>query len=243
MTADAPGPEAKPPASLLGVPIRRPGPARQRRADAAPASAPADAPPPAGAPPPGDDVVAPIDRRSASEPGALELVAADAAPEPARSGDGAVAPAAAPETPGTRPDPAPERHFRDLRHYWRAVARGGIAEVDALDGTLIAGRWPYSLIVRVPDDGLLDIERVFAPTEADGADAGAQAHPLSGDRLSQLSSWVLGLAREAAYARRPQEARDSFQLAGRRRSYKAQLLPCARSGDPAAYVLLGLSEE
>lgn len=181
------------------------------------------------------------DRVPGSEPDPTpEWPGVDAAPMVQEVAD---APTAAP-----RPDPAPvPKRFRDLKQYWRWLRYGDLPEVDALDPGLIARNWPHSMLIRVPEDGLLDIVRVFAPNggpNGDGADASAAAtgHPFAGDRLSQVSTWVLELARGAAAQRQPSEARESFQLDAGSRTFAVQLLPCVRHDDPAAYVLLHVHE-
>jgi hypothetical protein len=116
---------------------------------------------------------------------------------------------------------------------------GGLPRVEALDDALIARAWPYTMLIRVPADGALDIAHVYAP--ADGAPTG-DGHPFAGDRYAQLSTWVLGLAGEAFGARQIREARETFDLGVGRKRFTARLLPCRRDGDAATYLLLQLQE-
>lgn len=209
---------AKPAASLLTVPIFRDRSAQAPHKDQAPRKdvaqpVPVPVPEPAPAPPPKAEAPHPAPQR----------------PAPARR------PVAA------RPAQRPE--VRDLRHYWRRLSRGGFPDIAQFDANLIARRWPYAMLIRVSDDGLLDIVRVFAPQSVErGNGSGGLEHPFAGDHTSQLSSWVLGLAQEAAPKRQPTEAREVFRLQGGSKTVTAELLPCVSAADSAAYVLLRLRD-
>lgn len=136
-----------------------------------------------------------------------------------------------------------EKSFRDLKQYWRWLSHADFPDVDKLDPSLIARNWPYTMLIRVPDDGLLDIVRVFTPNEATDTGGGtASGHPFAGDRMSQISTWVLDLARQAAAERRATEARERFQLDVGSKTFAATLLPCVSAADSAAYVLLNVRE-
>lgn len=211
---------AKPAASLLTVPIFRDRSAQAPRKDMA-RPAPAPAAEPATAP-------------ARSQPASEAPQSAPPRPAPRR-------PAAARRPLPAQPAQPPE--VRDLRHYWRRLSRGGFPDIAQFDANLIARRWPYTMLIRVPEDGLLDIVRVFAPQGAErGNGSGGLEHPFAGDHTSQLSSWVLGLAQEAAPKRQPTEAREVFRLEGRSKTVTAELLPCVSAADSAAYVLLRLRD-
>lgn len=178
-------------------------------------------------------------RRSDRAPAQGPAAAPPPAGEPAPTPTPAPAPAADGPDRADAPPPAAAPDYRDLRAYWRARMTGGLPTVEALDAALIGERWPYTMLMRVPADGALDIAQVYAP--ATGARSGA-GHPFAGDRYSQLSTWVCALAAEAFGARQIREARETFDLGGRRKRLTARLLPCRREGDPATYLLLQLQE-
>ena len=221
-TRPASGPGEEPPAaSLLSVPIFRA--AARQQGTRAPAPPAADAPAP-------------------------EALTFAAAPDAGVDGGG----------PGPRPvPPRPTRTavdalpgYRTLLDYWRTLARQGRAPVAQLDAALIAARWPYAMLIRVPRDGLVDITQVFAPEPAAvsaGESAGGRAqHPFARDQASQISSWVLDIARQAAGSRQPSRQRETFHQTGRQddqpRRISAELLPCQADGDSAAYLLLYLRD-
>lgn len=131
--------------------------------------------------------------------------------------------------------------YRNLRHYWRRLGRGLEPEVEELDPSLIAEHWPYTLLIRVPENnGPLDIVQVYVP--ANGRHGNGSGHPLSGDRYSQLSSWLLQLARETAQANAPVETAETFALDRGSVSFAVTVLPCASRADSAGYVLLNVTE-
>ena len=133
--------------------------------------------------------------------------------------------------------------FRTLLDYWRSVARQGRAPVARLDAALIAARWPYAMLIRVPRGGVVDIVRVFAPeTAAALATSGGAQNPLAHDQASQISSWVLEIAQAAAGSRQPSRHTETFHQAGRARRLTAELLPCHADGDPAEHLLLQLKD-
>ena len=234
-------------ASLLSVPIFRAAARQQAARRGAPvpavapaAEAPARAPTPAGLDARREDKPAP-------PPAAPATPAVNGAPYTLVAGShGAPAPQDA---------PGPARHgsalkavegaqsFRTLLDYWRSVARQGRAPVARLDAVLIAARWPYAMLIRVPRGGVVDIVQVFAPepASAPAAPGGAQ-HPFARDQASQISSWVLEIAQEAAGSRQPSRHTETFHQAGRARRLTAELLPCHADGDPAEHLLLQLKD-
>jgi len=152
MTRPTPGREqdsalARPAASLLRISIFR-----SAETAAAPASDPPAPPPPA----------------ATSEP---------PSPGPAPAGD---RPGRAPRQ-GSRPrngaaPPNGTSGPHDLGRYWRRLGGGGPAPVEDLDPGLIAARWPYTLLIRVPEDGLLDVVQVFAQVAGEPNGHGGAAH-------------------------------------------------------------------
>jgi len=136
--------------------------------------------------------------------------------------------------------------YRSLLDYWRTLARQGRAAVEKLDGELIAARWPYAMLIRVPRGGVVDITKVFAPepaaASANGEAARTAQHPFARDQASQISSWVLEIAQEAAGSRQPSRYTETFQQAGRSRRITAELLPCQADGDDAGHLLLQLRD-
>ena len=231
-------------ASLLSVPIFRAAARQQaaRRGAPAPAAAPA-AEAPAQAPTPAGP-----DARRADTPALPPApAAANAAPYTVIAGSpSAPAPQDAPGP--ARPAPALKavagaQGFRTLLDYWRSLARQGRAPVAQLDAALIAERWPYAMLIRVPRGGVVDIVQVFAPepASAPAAPGGAQ-HPFARDQASQISSWVLEIAQEAAGSRQPSRHTETFHQAGRPRRITAELLPCQAEGDPADHLLLQLRD-
>lgn len=209
-------------ASLLSVPIFRAAARQQaaRRGDPVPAASPAPAPATPAANGALYTVVAgPDGGRAAQHP-----------PGPARQGPALQAVEGA-------------QSFRTLLDYWRSVARQGRAPVARLDAVLIAARWPYAMLIRVPRGGVVDIVRVFAPeTAAALATSGGAQNPLAHDQASQISSWVLEIAQAAAGSRQPSRHTETFHQAGRARRLTAELLPCHADGDPAEHLLLQLKD-
>lgn len=205
-------PSGKPAASLLTIPIFNARPSRHVPRPA-PSSGP-DSPAPTEEPP------------SPSK-------------APSNSGN-SVAPAQRfPETSPVKAGPSEAKH---LRQYWRRIASGGVPPIEELDTRAISRNWPYTLLIRVPDDELIDIVHVYAPEPGEaGCDGEAGAHPLAQDHYSQLSAWVLRLARETAPTRGPSETTESFPMAGGMRRFTAQAMPCQSRNDSAAYVLLNIS--
>jgi hypothetical protein len=225
-----PGAAALPPAaSLLSVPIFR-ATARRDAAQRAAAVSPADG---AAAPATAD---ARTSARSA-QPGA---------PYPVVAGSGeAPAGPAHPPADAARPQPAltavdGAQSYRTLLDYWRTLARQGRAPVEKLDAGLIAARWPYAMLLRVPRGGVVEIVQVYAPETATGG--AAASSPFASDRASQISSWVLAIAQEAAGSRQPSRHSETFQQAGRARRLGAELLPCQADGDSADHLLLQLTD-
>lgn len=246
-TATAGSADLPPAASLLSVPIfraaaqqhaaLRQAPAARPISDAAASTAlPAATPGPDGASP-------------AVQPVAEGMSAANNAPYAVVGGTdgGSRAPT---EAAGARPTPALKavdgaHSYRSLLDYWRTLARQGRAAVEKLDGDLIAARWPYAMLIRVPRGGVVDITKVFAPepaASANGAAAPTAQHPFARDQASQISSWVLDIAQEAAGSRQPSRHTETFQQAGRSRRITAELLPCHADGDSADHLLLQLRD-
>jgi nucleotide-binding universal stress UspA family protein len=266
-TAPAGQPAELPPAaSLLSVPIfraaahqqaaREPaaghrGSRPQARREPPPSPAPAPHPPgPAEARTTGSTPYAVVGG-TAQEPAGPEAATppvADALP---------AAPPAGTEDRAGRPR-APALHavdgpqsYRTLLDYWRSLARQGRAPVAKLDAQLIAARWPYTMLLRVPRGGVVDIVQVYAPDAPDaaaavvgGAGAGATGaqHPFARDQASQISSWVLEIAQDAAGSRQPSRHSETFHQAGRPRRLTAELLPCQADGDSADHLLLQLRD-
>lgn len=222
---------SKTPASLLSVPIfkqRKPSGPPGKAAEAARGAQDPELLPAGTAPETAAEALSPV-----AAPGPEPTPAS--APEPDPTPEAAAA-------PKPEPAPAPEApRYRNLRHYWRKLGHGAAPAIEDLDGDLIGAAWPYTLLIRVPEDGPLDIVRVFAPAPESGAANGA-SHPLAGDQYSQLSSWVLQLARDAAGGRGPLETRESFQLGSGPKRFAAQALPCESRADAAGYVLLNIGE-
>jgi hypothetical protein len=100
------------------------------------------------------------------------------------------------------------------------------------------------MLIRVPRGGVVDITRVFAPEPAavSAGDGRAGQHPFARDQASQISSWVLEIAQEAAGSRQPSRHSETFQQAGRARRITADLLPCQADGDSADHLLLQLRD-
>ncbi len=147
-----------------------------------------------------------------------------------------------PRAPESSPEKPVAVEARHLRQYWRRVASGGVPAIEELDESTIARNWPYTLLIRVPDDALVDIVHVYAPQPGRTPDsAEPEGHPLAQDHYSQLSAWLLRLARETAPTRAPRETTESFPMAGGLRSFTAQAMPCQSRNDAAAYVLLNIS--
>jgi hypothetical protein len=160
-------------------------------------------------------------------------------------------------TQGTRPAPpveapksakvdspaAPQApaDIRELKRYWRRVGHGCHPEIEDLDAATIAANWPNTLLIRVARDGLVDILRVYTREPGPGEDEGA-AHPFAGDRFSQLSTWVLELARQAARDATALETTETFALGAGQKALTARVLPCGSRTDPADYVLLNIAE-
>lgn len=230
--ANGAGPPAAPPtptsaaqpapaASLLSVPIFR----TTGRVQLRPGSEPAPTPPtPANSP---------------GEPRSTSAPAANCRPASRVAEAEGQAPAGG--AVGQGPPPP-----RDLRRYWQRLARGGPALIEDLDADLIGAQWPHSMLIRVPDNGLLDVVKVFdgagQPSAANGdgtADGGG--HPFEEDRCSQLSAWVLELARTTARADHPCETTGTFRLGPGVRRFLARVLPCRSREDRAPYVLVNVS--
>lgn len=151
-----------------------------------------------------------------------------------------------PEAGGEREAPTKSQsspEAQDIRRYWRRVGHGRHPDIEDLDAATIAAHWPNTLLIRVAPDGLVEIVRVYAPA-ADSADAHevAPAHPFAGDRYAQLSSWVLELARQAAWDAAPLQTTETFTLGAGRKALTARVLPCGSRTDPADYVLLNIAE-
>ena len=243
-TADAANGAADlpPAASLLSVPIFRAAAREQAARRQAPATRPIGG---AGARAASPVAPAPDAAPSAAQPEPQGPPASNSTPYAVVGGtDGRDSP-----PPQTRPTPALKavdgaQSYRSLLDYWRTLARQGRAPVDKLDGELIAARWPYAMLIRVPRGGVVDITRVFAPEPAAANGAGAQAaqHPFARDQASQISSWVLEIAQEAAGSRQPSRHTEAFQQAGRARRITAELLPCHADGDNADHLLLQLRD-
>lgn len=171
-------------------------------------------------------------------------------------GPGAVAPAGegAPAAPlgdsatalGRRPTPpapgavAGDQSYRSLLAYWRTLARRGRAPVARLDSELIAASWPYAMLIRVPRTGPVEITQVFAPGLGVEAQSAGADHPFTGEQASQISSWVLEIARDVAGSRQASRLQEVFHQTGRARPITADLLPCEADGDDADYLLLHL---
>lgn len=227
----APAGAAEPPpaASLLSVPIFRAA-ARRDAAQRAAAAPTADG----AAAPAGPDTR--VSARSA-QPGAPYSVVAGSGEAPADR--------AQPPADPVCPQPALKavdgaQSYRTLLDYWRTLARQGRAPVERLDAGLIAACWPHAMLLRVPHGGVVDIVQVYAPeTATGGADASA---PFASDRASQISSWVLEIAQEAAGSRQPSRHSETFDQAGRARRLRAELLPCQADGDSADHLLLQLRD-
>ncbi len=136
----------------------------------------------------------------------------------------------------------------DLGRYWRRLGKGGPALVEDLDPGLIAARWPYTLLIRVPEDGLLDVVQVFANgAGAANGRGGAPAedeggHPFADDRCSQISTWVLRLARHVAQDLAPRETTEAFPVGPGLRRFAARALPCRSRSDRAPYVLVNVTQ-
>jgi hypothetical protein len=247
--ADGGAAELPPAASLLSVPIFRA--AAQRAA----------APAPTGRTPAGQQGAAQPSPRTEDAPPAAGP-AAPAQPDPPANGRSpgpgtapyAVVPGSGeastsrlpPQAEAARTAPALKavagaQSYRTLLDYWRTLARQGRAPVDRLDAGLIAARWPYAMLLRVPRGGVVDIVHVYAPEPAGGGGAGTQS-PFASDQASQISSWVLEIAQEAAGSRQPSRHSETFQQAGRARRLTAELLPCHADGDPADHLLLQLRD-
>ncbi|MBK1696270.1 hypothetical protein CKO21_03320 [Rhodovibrio salinarum] len=152
-----------------------------------------------------------------------------------------------PEQPASGSKPvATGPEYRRLLDYWRALARQGRVSVEKLDGDMIAARWPYAMLLRVPPGGIVDIIQVFAPAcdaNGTGAETGVCAqNPFARDQASQISSWVLQVAQDAVGCHQPSRHQETFYQAGRARCLLAELLPCHVEGDRAAYLLLHLQD-
>ncbi|MDZ7711812.1 MAG: hypothetical protein U5L06_01220 [Rhodovibrio sp.] len=102
------------------------------------------------------------------------------------------------------------------------------------------------MLIRVPPGGVVDITKVYAPepaaAPANGAVPQTARHPFARDQASQISSWVLEIAQEAAGSRQPSRHTETFQQAGRPRRIIAELLPCHADGDSADHLLLQLRD-
>lgn len=247
-SAPAGSADLPPAASLLSVPIFRAA-ARQQaahRAGHAPAPEAPSAPP------------AQFQPQSAVEAGRAEVSVQPVQDTPVPTANGAPYAVVggtnggaqpADENAATRPalravDGADS--YRTLLDYWRSLARQGRAAVEKLDAELIAARWPYAMLIRVPRGGVVDITHVFAPAPAavetsTGAGQTSQ-HPFARDQASQISSWVLEIAQEAAGSRQPSRHTETFHQAGRPRRITAELLPCQADGDSADHLLLQLRD-
>ncbi|RDD60905.1 hypothetical protein [Ferruginivarius sediminum] len=248
----------KPAASLLTVPLFKDQGARRRRQHAEPRSdggvanrhdesvasiADAAEVPPAlreESPPPPDDIVD-TSRflTQGDEPAGSPEPAEDAAaPESRRAPRVEAHKSAEADSPAAPRTPA---DIRELKRYWRRVGHGRHPEIEDLDAGTIAANWPNTLLIRVARDGLVDILRVYAPEPGSG-EGEAAGHPFAGDRFSQLSTWVLDLARQAARDAAPLETTENFALGAGQKALTARVLPCGSRTDPADFVLLNIAE-
>ncbi|SDG10311.1 hypothetical protein SAMN05216241_105138 [Limimonas halophila] len=182
-------------------------------------------------------------RRAAStahppaEAGTATAPANESAPHPAGTG------AAAPET-GRGAAEAPR--YRSLRQYWRSLGGGPLPNVRGIEPAVVADQWPYAVLFRAAPDGALDIARVYEPAEA----AGGLDHPLADDPFSEVSTWLMEVARAAADRAVPTTTSASFRVRRRQRAYAAAAAPFAADGDTdgqrrgsAAYVLLAVTRK
>lgn len=230
-----------PAASLLSVPIFRAAARQQaaRRSAHRPASEPA---PPSVPDADGRSTAAQVGLKAASAP------ATNAAPYTVVGGTDGGAQTQG-EPPATRWTPALKpvdgrQSYPTLLAYWRTLARQGRAPIEKLDAEMIAECWPYAMLIRVPRDGVVDITHVFAPESAAANASGEPApqHPFARDQASQISSWLLEIAQDAAGTRQPSRHSETFQQAGRSRRITADLLPCQADGDAADHLLLQLRD-